>query len=324
MTKTMPLLLALMLAFGMIPGMYGGCAVAEAAGHDAGGGTSNMTGIPACLGSAALGTPELDSRIQWLANIYAGEPSAPIIHFSFDDVVLTDIVSNSEKYASIWDAPDFAALKAAHDASGCCITLNLFTGTADFDVTALPAVAAWQNELQAAKTWLRFAYHGKDNDKTSAPSASEYADFVTGVYNLTGDHDCIDRIARLGYFNGTADQMEALVKAEHGLIGFLCADSEGRFSYDLTAAQVSQVWDHGRFFDTDRQYIFIKSMPRIDRLTAEEAIALVQADIPKSTKIVEIFTHAPINSAKARKFSDIAKWAADNGFFNAFPMDMYK
>ena len=261
----------------------------------------------------------------WLANIVSMSTNKSIIHFSLDDIsaVFGDLITNQNVYPSVWDCPDMAKLKNLHDSTGLCITLNCFVNYGGNNMLNLPEIPTWQTELQAAKTWLRFAFHAEDDSHyTGASMLADYNDFVTGVYKFTGSYDCIDRITRLGYFEGTTQNLAELKGATPSLIGFLTADESGRLSYDFDSTQAAFLWKHGKWFDEDRELIFIRSFLRADNSTAQTVIDQVESFIPSACDIVEIFGHN-ITTALFTKFEDISTWANNNGFYNYFPMDIY-
>lgn len=86
-------------------------------------------------------------------------------YFFIDDViwVLRDIAR--EKPASIYDNAYMKMLKKAHDDNGLTVQLNLFYrtdffyGNDEFTLSDMPDT--YKDEFQAAKDWLRFAFHAK-------------------------------------------------------------------------------------------------------------------------------------------------------------------
>ncbi len=85
--------------------------------------------------------------------------------FFIDDViwVLRDITR--EKPKSIFDNGFMKMLKKAHDDNGLTVQLNLFYrtdffyGSDEFTLSEVPDT--YKAEFQEAKSWLRFAFHGK-------------------------------------------------------------------------------------------------------------------------------------------------------------------
>ena len=266
-----------------------------------------------------------NSADEWLSKIISMSTNKSLIHFSLDDIatVFGDLINNQSTYTSIWDCPSMLMLKNLHDSTGACITLNCFTNYNGNIMTNLPEVPTWQTELQTAATWLRFAFHAKDDTHYAGASMlQDYNNFVTGVYKLTGSYNCIDQITRLGYFEGTTQNLEELKTANPPLIGFLTADTEGRLSYDFTSDDAAFVWKHGKWFDPEKQLIFIRTFARADDNTAQQIIDQIESFIPSACDIVEVFGHG-IDQNILTKFETIATWANSEGFYNYFPMDIY-
>ncbi len=88
-----------------------------------------------------------------------------LAYFFIDDViwVLRDIAR--EKPASIYDNAFMKMLKRAHDENGMTVQLNLFYrtdffyGNDEFTLADMPDT--YKPEFEAAKDWLRFAFHAK-------------------------------------------------------------------------------------------------------------------------------------------------------------------
>ncbi len=252
--------------------------------------------------------------------------SERLIHFSVDDVSveLQDLAENEASYRSIWTSPYFSLLRRAHNAGGCCITLNCFTDYNGFHITSLPINSVWQKELQEASGWLRFAFHAKENRKyrNGQSMLADYNDFVHGILRLTGSLQCIDRITRLGFFTASEENLLELADAVPGCVGFLCADTQGFVSYCLTEDEALEVWQQGYIYDERRGIVFIKSLPRMDSgRSANDIIKIIQSDFHATDHFVEIFFHSPVREIKTTAFSHIAKWAASHGYRNSFPMD---
>ncbi len=261
----------------------------------------------------------------WLARISAQMPVDKIIHASIDDVEFSDLIANAANYASIWDAPMFSALKTAHESSGACFTLNCFTSVTGSDITALPEKAAWQEELQAVSSWLRFAFHAREDSQPAANTSllADYSNFLTGIRKLVGNDGSFDRMVRLGNFAGTKAQLIELRDAANGYVGFLGGDSSSRASYYLSADDSARLWAHGMFLDPESRLVFLKSFGRMDTTDVAAQQANIQAAIPHSAKIVELFIHFANITTRLSRITSTVTWATQNGFVNAFPSDAF-
>ena len=88
---------------------------------------------------------------------------------------------------------------------------------------------------------------------------SEYSKFtVDAIYKLTGDYDCIDRIARLHFFSGSLENILSMKDADYGIIGLLTADDE-RISYYLSNEQSEIARLKGKYLDLENKLLFIKT-----------------------------------------------------------------
>lgn len=283
--------------------------------------TFTSTSKPA---SAKATGDKIDSvDIRWLWQCDVGKP---VIHFSLDDVcrAFIDIIGGS--YASIWDQPLFGDLKTIHTNTGAVFTLNCFntfTGTPTYSISDLPSNYA--AELSGAKSWLKFAFHGENdnsNYNTSTGIVASYQTFVNAIYGFTNDYDCIDKITRLGYFGGTLANVEAIRDIPHGITGLLSAD-DTRISYYLDVDVNAYLYAKGKYYDSEHGLLFIKSQPRADS-NNQTVIANGLLSNPSNMKLTEIYIHEQTwdPSYKARIVA-IANWANQNGYIHAFPSLIY-
>ena len=266
--------------------------------------------------------------LAWTAAKASRYPAAPTLHLSLDDVAapLKNLCDNAAVYASVWEEPELARLKALHEETGCVISLYCFLEADGFDISQLPAIPAWQRELQAAKGWLRFGLHAADsatNYRTAATAQEDYGRFRAGITALTGSAECIDRVPRLGYFGCSAEQVEALRLAADGPVGLLCADSEGRMSYALTEEQAAQVWRHGCLPDPAGRMVYLKTYPRLDSHTAAEVQALMTEDELRGVHQMEAFAHAPVTNAALERMRQLAVWWSGRGGRFGFAADVW-
>jgi hypothetical protein len=270
---------------------------------------------------------QLSEKLDWVYKIMAGETSGRMIHFSFDDVWIPLYKLQSETPSSVWDVTEFAQLKTLHEATGACITLNVFLTCSEqpsYNLASVPGT--WASEFAAAKDWLKFAFHAASdtaNYSTLTTGAADYNSFVSAIHTITGDYDCIDRVTRLGFFGGTATQILAMKGCNYGPVGFLTQDRTGYISYYLTANQCAFIDNHGKYYDHDNEVVFIRTLKRLDNISGEQAIEFIEEYAGVGDKYIEIFSHltgtdAQI-TAKIGKMNTVCTWANNHGFTNGFP-----
>ena len=250
----------------------------------------------------------------YINKIVCSDTGRNIIHFSVDDtwMCIKDITDN--EYSSIFTNSFLGKLKELHDNYGICVTLNTFNTVstdASYNIANVPT--RYQAEFQANKSWLKFAFHAEsdvENYNTSTGISTSYDTFVNAIYNLTGDYDCIDRVARLGYFGGSLENVLAIKNKEHGIIGLLCAD-DTRISYYLTEEQNGIVQRKGKYIDVDNELFMIKTITR----NTANMISEIENNLCYQ-KFVEIFMHEYEGNPT---FETVAEWAKNNGYVSAFP-----
>ncbi len=258
-----------------------------------------------------------ESKIKYVAKMMARMGSGKTVHFSFDDTWQPLYTLQSTNPASIWDVTEFAALKQIHEETGACFTMNLFntsTSQSSYDISRVPST--WTSEFTATKDWLKFAFHGDNENSdyaTLTTAADDYAKFVTAVKRFTGSEECIDRVTRLGFFGGTKEQITAMKNAECGITGLLCADSAGRTSYDLDSESESFVSRYGWLYSAEDDIVFIKSFTRLDSATSAALIDEIKAGFGVNDKYVEVFAHT-VSSAVQTKIREICAWADAHGY----------
>lgn len=259
-------------------------------------------------------------------NIRALEAKAALIgnkyaHFSFDDCVFwEDLTTNADNYDSCFENEFLGYLKYLHDLLGlkfslfCFITYN---GTSIADVTDKFAAEFAEN-----KDWLRFGFHGTTASETftgadPATVAGYYSTFVTGIYKMTGDYDCIDRVTRTSSFSGDKAVLKALRDCDCGLRGFLCTDGSGG-SYYLSADQNSFINSACKWFEEETQLFFIHSISRLEGSSISVA-TLDTLAYQNHLPIFEFFTHQDQFSANVKdKMRKIGEWLNAHGFVHTF------
>jgi hypothetical protein len=271
----------------------------------------------------------------YLGHLHNSEFDGKIIHFSFDDVCwcLNDLIVNGDVYSSIWENAFFVTLKNLHDATGCVFTLNVFNQIvsnqdfpANYDITNVPN--KFQSDFRSAKNWLKFGFHAGNEDAnygTTNNIQPAYNTFVSSIYTLTGDYDCIDRITRLHYYSATFENCMAIKNIVNGaIIGFLGADDTRSYDYYLLSEQYNELRDKGKYADIVNQLYFITTLSR-EILTSSALEAVINSH-PCYKKFTEVFFHEQEYyglqdrlTALVEIVTDLATWANNNGYIHYFP-----
>lgn len=254
-------------------------------------------------------------EIDFINKFVCSDTGNKIIHFSVDDtwLCIKDITNNS--YTSIFENSFLGKLKELHDLYGICVTLNTFnSNTTDTNYSISNVPTKYQSEFQANKSWLKFAFHGEDENSNYTSSigiSDSYDKFVNAIYKLTGDYDCIDTFTRLGFFGGNLKNVLAVKNKTYGIKGLLCADTTSRASYYLNDEQNKIVQSKGKYLDTENELVLLKTITRNNA----DMIYEIQNNLSYQ-KYVEIFMH---EYEGLPSFESVAKWAKENGYVSAFP-----
>lgn len=270
-------------------------------------------------------TPEPSAGVgnsEFLAHVMNCDTPYKIAHFSIDDVqyFMNDLCSG--EYSSIYDHEFFMSLDNLHGLTGCTITLNVFNENLDIGYDILNLPYTFQYEFQDIKSWLKFGFHGKNassNYNTHSGIIEDYEKFVQGIYRLTGDYDCIDRIVRLGWFGGNLENVKAIKELSYGIIGLLTAD-DNRLSYYLNEEQNNICINKGKYFDVENELILIKSQKRFDTYSAWEVQEEFEKNLPQQ-KFCEFFIH---EGNDLNEVTDFAIFLQSNNWRFSFPSDIFK
>lgn len=284
----------------------------------------------------------LDDRVQVLEGKSASNKTTllaesdlviPNFHFSVDDCIscFYDLVTNNR--ASIYDNPFFAQIKAFHDTYGVKVTLYCFLHDSDCDedfrLSDMPNT--WKTEFQAAKDWMRFAFHGEDdltfNNRDILPY---YSEFVSAIYGMTEDYGCIDTVVRTQSFTGNLANVLGLMAASHGAIAFIGGWEEGgRVSYYLNQEDSDFLVRHGVEVDNINNVLFFRSWPYLD----SHELSDIQAEYykyPVARKYVEISCHLiptqqSIYPGAYSRAEAVCDWFINTlGYDSTFLMDILK
>lgn len=259
-----------------------------------------------------------EKAVNFINRFTCSDTGNKIMHFSIDDtwLCIKDITNNS--YTSIFENTFLNKLKELHDLYGICVTLNTFnTNTTDSNYSILNVPTKYQAEFKANKSWLKFAFHGEDetsNYDTSTGISESYDKFISGIYKLTGDYECIDSFTRLGYFGGSLKNVLTIKNKQYGVKGLLCADTTNRVSYYLNDEQNKVVQKKGKYLDVENEIVMFKTITR----SVPDMIKEIENNLSYQ-KYVEIFMHEYEGNPT---FSNVAKWAKENGYIFAFPSDI--
>ena len=268
--------------------------------------------------------------VKWVRKILECDFVGKNVHLSFDDVsyALYDLTQTNP--ASIFDNAFFARLKEWHDKYGVCITCNCFntlTTVPEYSIESVPAT--WANEFVASKGWLRFAFHSKNEETVyskATTAAEDYALFVRGIYNMTGDYGCIDTATRTQSFTGTENQVKALRDAEHGLtILFTADDSRDSYYFDNEVTEILNA--RGKYIDFGTNMLFVRTMPRLDM----DNVAKITNEItnnPRLNKYLEIFAHGLMTQsllpdATVARVTSMLEWCKNEGYISHFLADIF-
>ena len=267
-----------------------------------------------------------ENSITWLSRMASGGNKRGLIHFSFDDVwePLYKLISQSP--ASIYDISEFSALRSIHNATGACFTLNCFNYSVNepsYDISNVPDT--WAAEFTAATDWLKFAFHGKDenaNYSTDTTLANDYAKCVSAIAFFTGTTESIDIMPRLGYYAGSLSQIQAVKQSVYPPIGFLGPD-DLRQGYYLDYGQSIFVRRHSILFENSEQLIFVCTIPRIDSNDVPSQIDFVTSRLADGFNYLECFSHT-FNPTILNRMQTFSNWCNTNGFLNGYAYKCFR
>ena len=114
-----------------------------------------------------------------------------LAHFFIDDTIwcLRDLARQKPK--SIYDIPFFKMLKNGHDDYGMTVQLNLFYRTDFFygndEFTLKEVPDTYKDEFKSAKSWLRFAFHAKQEFPDYPYVNATYGDVKNNYEAITNE-----------------------------------------------------------------------------------------------------------------------------------------
>lgn len=226
------------------------------------------------------------------------------MHFSIDDSQLIWItLINNPTASSIFDTQYFGSLKQIHDATGMCVTVNLFCcnarvdGTPSYTLSDVPDT--WKTEFEANSNWLKFALHSYYTDQeygTEIVGHSLLEDFNycnTQIKRFAGEKS-VSRHLRLGYFNCPSEEDAiSIMNVTDGVKMYSTSDDNRDSNMYLNAVQRSEINQKGLLYDNKNELMFIKSMPRLDTSSNITSLVTTAKQFKSSQKLLEMFCHEP-------------------------------
>ena len=247
----------------------------------------------------------------------------PTMHFTFDDIAYTLHDLCQTRYASVFDQPFLGALREIHRQCGAVFTLFCFNrmgSIPDYDIARLPD--CYREELQAETAWLRWGFHAQDDTTKYAADtgAGEAIARCNAALARFAGQESIDPILRLGFCSGSLENMLAVHR--HGVRGLYGAD-DARLNYYLNQTQNDELLRTGRYDDIDHGLIFLRSLPRLDKRTAQDVIAALET---WPQPLAAVFMHEYSFLAEPEAYSTylmaIAQWGSMHGYDHGFHSDV--
>lgn len=244
-------------------------------------------------------------------------------HFSIDDCLFwINLIDNEATYNSAFEEPHLALYKSIHELYGLCITLNVFCTSGDYSISDVPSKFA--TEFKANSNWLKFAYHAEDENTylsnlTALEATESYNKFASAIYTMTGTTDCIDRVTRLGFYDGNLENCLAIRDANCGIVGLLCAD-DTRNSYYLGETLSAYVRNHAMYRDATNQLVFITTIRRLEYYTVADAAELLTVAKGNINRYLEFFTH----ESSSDRLSAMVAWCVTNGYKFGFMQEILR
>lgn len=268
------------------------------------------------------------------------------IHMSFDDVstCITDIISNKDKYTSIFDNVFLNFIKQLHNKYGTVFSLYLYNIN-----NLLNFPDKFKDDFIKSNKWLKFGLHAKDSgtnygNATAQQGKDDWNLFITQMYRISGGYGSIDRIPRLHTFAGSKQCLTAMRDCDCGALGFLSAD-DSRNTYYLNSTQKEYLRTHDKLEDIENGLIFFSTDLRLDWFNSGFSSDNQYNKPVKNTPYEElvyrygqpmmgdcyhsliIFTHeweiyggSGLNSKKSR-VEDVCKFGVDYGYSFDFPQN---
>lgn len=250
-------------------------------------------------------------------------------HFSFDDCLFwKNLIDNENTYTSAFDEPFLSDLKGLHEKYGAVFTLMCFCEDDGYSISNVPG--KFKSDFGKSKDWLKFAFHSQDDETDYSTDKVEqitlsYNTFVTAIIKMTGSIDCIDHVARLGFFTGTLNNVKAIRDCDCGVVGLLTAD-DTRASYYFDENETNFMLKHAKMFDAENQIMFIKSQARLDSVENGTTYCanFATAQYGNMAKYLEIFMHEYSWSQSKKQVAEaVFDWFKANNYRFVFWDDVF-
>ncbi|MEH7237318.1 hypothetical protein [Bacillus sp. JJ1562] len=257
------------------------------------------------------------------------ESKPKYMHLSSDDVIEMLKELSVGNYNSVWDHPIFGFLKAMHDKYGAVFSLYCFYTDGSWNLSQM--TTKFKDEFRKASSWLRFGFHAYemasryDNSISSADALNHYNLFLNAIKNFASPY-CIDVMPRIHYYTGTIDSVRLWRDARVGVKGFLSADDTRAVVYYLNSLQRDSLVKCDDLYDPVERLYFVRTDVRLENHS--NPISVLDSRKTDSTyagqqNIQCVFTHEQYlyQESMKTKIENACKWALQNGYTFAFPMD---
>ena len=188
--------------------------------------------------------------------------NADYMHLSFDDVSKCFYNLSIKNYSSLFEEPFFAKLKNLHINYGAKFSLYTYNNVLN------NVSNKYATDFSNNSDWLKIGLHSNSNGLSLANASYEqgmsyWNNFVFNILRICGTTDCIDRLPRLEYFNGSHQALFGMRDANCGALGFLSAD-DNRLSYYFDKNVTSYLYDHDYIKDETNDILFLSTDIRAD------------------------------------------------------------
>lgn len=254
------------------------------------------------------------------------------MHLSVDDTYFLLKELNEGSYGSIYEHKIINFFKNLHDKYGAVFSLYCFYHSLEADEWIISDMTdKYKEEFKDAASWLKFGFHSNNSamkyDETITPDeALKHYDTVIGAINNFAGPASIDRIPRIHFFAATIEQIRNWKNTDYGIKGLLAADDNRESNYYLNASERNHLSKYSDYFEEKENIYFLKTNMRLENVpNSYEALGLAKQNplLSGQQDIKVIFTHEKFlyTDEILQKIEDCCRWAMDNNFTFAYPMD---
>ncbi|MGL5714592.1 MAG: hypothetical protein ACRCX2_16345 [Paraclostridium sp.] len=247
-----------------------------------------------------------------------------LIHLSFDDVehCFKNLISNKNKYTSIFDEPFFAELKKLNEKYDAMFSLYVYSSSISDDCNG-----AYRADFIANSNWLKIGFHSNlsntnYNNVSSSEAKSHYSSFISNVISLTGTSACIDRMPRLNYFAGSIDAVRAMRDSECGIVGLISSD-DSRNSYYFNDEDSKRCYSSDYIVDQCEKLTILSTDMRLDWFNSNFTSSHTY-EKPTHDNVYDELAYRFSNSKFASKLSTLVVFTHEWEFYNGTSIDMSK